>query len=186
MAIQKTHPYTIEDYERFIALPENSDRLFELINGKIVEKMPTEEHGLIGGNLTGSMWSFNREHKLGRLTIEPRHQTPDDRYNSRLPDIAFTSKERALPLVKQGAVPQMPDLVVEIKSPNDSLRKLREKATYYIANGAKLVWLVLTEKRLIEIYRANGDVDVLTENDTLDGEDVLPGFTLPVREVFAE
>jgi len=186
MAVQKTYPHTIEDYERFIALPENSDRLFELINGEIVEKMPTEEHGYIQLNLGSEMRAHAKANKLGRVTAEARHKTPDDRHNTRLPDIAFTSTERVLPLVKQGAVPQMPDLVVEIKSPNDSLRKLREKAAYYIANGAKLVWLVLTDKRLIEIYRANGDVDVLTENDTLDGEDVLPGFKLPVREVFAE
>lgn len=186
MAIQKTHPQTIEDYERFIALPENSDRLFELVNGEIVEKMPTEEHGLIQLNLGSEMRTRAKTNNLGRATSEPRHKTPEDRYNSRLPDLAFTSKERALPLVKQGAVPQMPDLAVEIKSPNDSLRILREKAAYYTANGTKLVWLVLPDKRLIEIYRANGDVDVLTENDTLDGEDVLSGFTLPVREVFAE
>src|SRR5664279_2893202 len=112
MAVQKTAPYTIEDYERFIALPENSDRLFELIDGEIVEKMPTEQHGLIQVNLASHIWNYNRQHNLGRVTSEPRHQTPDNRYNSRLPDIAFTSKERALPLVTQGGVPQMPDLVV--------------------------------------------------------------------------
>jgi Uma2 family endonuclease len=186
MAIQHPKPYTIDEYEQFVARPENAERIFELINGEIIEKVPTEEHGLIGGNLTGSIWNFNREHKLGRVTVEPRHQTPDDRYNSRLPDVAFTSRARALPLVTQGAVPQMPDLAIEIKSPTDSLRKMRDKAAYYLANGAQLVWLVLPDKRLIEIYRASGEVDVLTENDTLDGEAVLPGFTLPVRDVFAE
>lgn len=186
MAVQKTHPHTIDDYERFIALPENSDRLFELVNGAFVEKMPTEEHGLIQLNLGSEMRAHAKANNLGRVTSEPRHKTPEDRYNSRLPDLAFTRKERALPLVKQGAVPQMPDLVVKIKSPNDNLRQMREKAAYYVANSSKLVWLVLTDKRLIEIYRANGDVDVLTENDALDGEDVLPGFTMSVREVFAE
>ena len=78
---------------------------------------------------------------------------PHDRHNARLPDIAFTSRERALPIVSKGAVQQMPDSAIEIQSPNDSLKKLRAKATYYLANGARLVWLVLTEKRLVEIYR---------------------------------
>ena len=80
----------------------------------------------------------------------------------------------------------MPDLAIEIQSPDDSLKKLRAKAAYYLANGARLVWVVLAEKRLVEIYRANGEVDILNENDILDGEDVLPGFTLPVHEMFAE
>lgn len=186
MAVEKTKQYTVEDFERYIALPENSDRLLELINGEIVEKVPTELHGLIQVNIATELRNYTKPRTLGRVTAEPRHQTPDDRYNSRLPDIAFTSKERALPLVTRGAVQQMPDLAVEIKSPDDSLRKMREKAAYYLANGTHLVWIVLPEKRLVEIYRANDEVDVLTENDSLDGEDVLPGFTLPVRDIFAE
>ena len=186
MALEQTKTYTVEEFERFLALPENADRLFELIDGEIVEKMPTEEHGLVGSNINAHLWNFNHQHKLGRVTIEPRHQTPDNRYNSRLPDVAFTSKERALPLVTKGAVQQLPDLAVEIQSPDDSLRKMRAKAAYYLANGSRLVWLVLPEKRLVEVYRADGEVDILTENDALDGGDVLPGFALPVQEIFAE
>lgn len=186
MAVEKQKPYTVDDYEHFIALPQNEERLFELIDGEIVEKVPTEEHGLIQVNIASEIRLHSKKHNLGRVTVEPRHQTSEDRYNSRLPDVAFTSKARALPLVTQGAVPQMPDLAIEIKSPTDSLRKMRDKAAYYLANGAQLVWLVLPEKRLIEIYRASGEIDVLTENDTLDGEAVLPGFALPVQDVFAE
>lgn len=186
MALEQTKTYTVEEFERFLALPENADRLFELIDGEIVEKMPTEEHGLIQVNVAAELRNYAKPRELGRVTVEPRHQTPEDRYNSRLPDIAFTSKERALPLVTKGAVPQLPDLAVEIQSPDDSLRKMRAKAAYYLANGSRLVWLVLPEKRLVEVYRADGEVDILTENDTLDGGDVLPGFTLPVQEIFAE
>src|ERR1043165_1873415 len=183
MSVQETKTYTVEEFEHFLALPENSERLFELIDGEIVEKMPTEQHGLVQMNLGSHLWNHNREHKLGgRITSEPRHQTPSDKRNSRLPDIAFTSKERVLPLVTQGAVPQMPDLAIEIQSPDDSLKKMREKAHYYVANGSRLVWLVLPEKRLVEIYRANGDVDVLRENEILDGEDVLPDFKMPVQD----
>ncbi len=186
MAIPETKTYTVEEFERFIARPENADRLFELINGEIVEKMPPEEHAVIASNLHGHLWVYNREHNLGRLSIEPRHRIPRDNQNARLPDLAFTSKERALPLVTEGAVPQMPDLAVEIQSPDDSLKKMRDKAAYYIANGSRLVWIVLTEKRLLEIYRANGEMDVLRETETLDGEDVLPGFKLSVQDIFAE
>lgn len=78
----------------------------------------------------------------------------------------------------------MPDLAVEVKSPDDSLRALRDKARYYLANGCRLVWLVLPDKQIIEVYTA--DKQPLTEADTLTGGEVLPGFALPVRQVFAD
>ncbi len=62
---------------------------------------------------------------------------------------------------------------------------MREKAAYYIANGSRMVWLLYPEKRLIEIFQPAADIQILTEADTLNGGDVLPGFMLPVRDAFA-
>jgi Uma2 family endonuclease len=62
---------------------------------------------------------------------------------------------------------------------------MREKARYYLAHGTRLVWLVIPEKWLIEVY-APDDEQVLDGNDTLTGREVLPDFTLPVRDVFAD
>jgi Uma2 family endonuclease len=184
MAISKTS-ISIEEFEDFIAQPENADRLFELVNGEIVEKMPTEEHGLLAGRLYGEIYIFLKTHPLGRVTIEVRHRAPDDNQNDRLPDVAFTSFERALPLVKKGAVPQMPDLVIEVKSPDDSTTKLREKALYYLKNGARLVWLVFPDRKEIEVYSENA-VQTLGLADLLDGGDILPGFSLALKDIFAE
>ena len=86
--------------------------------------MLTEEHGVVQINLGAEIRTHAKAYDLGRVAAESRHQTPSNRYNSRLPDIAFTNKARLLPLVKQGAVPQMPDLAVEIQSPNDCVKKL--------------------------------------------------------------
>ena len=119
--------YTNDEFEKFIALPENQESRFELIDGEIIEKMPTEEHGLTASNLHGHLFIFLQGNEIGRLIIEVRHKMPGDDHNARLPDIAFTSTERALPVVKEGAVPQMPDLAIEIKSPTDSYVGLREK-----------------------------------------------------------
>lgn len=79
----------------------------------------------------------------------------------------------------------MPDLAVEIQSPDDRPMSLRKKAAYYIANGTRLVWLVLLEKRQVEVYRPGEKVVGLTEDDTLDGGDVLPRFSVLVRDIFA-
>jgi Uma2 family endonuclease len=176
--------YTVDEFEAFIALPENRDRLFELINGEIVEKVPAEEHGIIVLRLGSKILAFVDMHNLGRVAVEVRHRLPGDDHNARLPDISFRS-DTTMPVVKQGSIPVMPDLAVEVKSPNDSYREMREEADYYLANGSHMVWLVYPEKRLVEVHTPD-EMGILTADDTLDGGDVLPGFTLAVREIFPE
>lgn len=175
--------YTVEEFEQFLADPANQERRFELIHGEIVEKMPTEEHGLIAANILSFLWNYAKPRKLGRGGMEIRHGLPEDTYNDRLPDIAF-NRDLERPVVEQGSVPKMPDLAVDVKSPSDSYRKLREKADYYLQNGSKLAWLVYPEKHLVEVYRPDADSILLTAEDTLDGGEVLPGFTLPVQAIF--
>ncbi|MFN8487747.1 MAG: Uma2 family endonuclease [Caldilineaceae bacterium] len=176
--------YTVDEFERFLRLPENLDRLFELIDGAIVEKMPTQEHGLVATNLVIALGSFVKAQKLGRVGVEVRHQLPKDHANSRMPDVSFTSARQ--PLVKQGSVPQMPDLAIEIQSPDDTIKQLREKAAYYLEHGARLVWLIYPRKRFIEVYSLDNDVEILLEGDVLTGADVLPDFFMPVADIFAD
>lgn len=175
--------YTVDEFEQFLKQPENRDRLFELVNGEIVEKMPTEEHGIISLRIGSKLLIFSDANHLGRVGVEIRHQTPEDRYNDRIPDVSFTVDTTA-PVVRQGAIPHFPDLAVEVKSPDDSYRQMRDKAAYYLTNGVKLVWLIYPEKRLVEVYPVEGDIQILNEADTLDGGDVLPGFSLRVSDIF--
>ncbi len=183
MAIPQERLYTVKEFEALIARPENRDRLFELIHGELVEKMPTEEHGELALAIGSPMRAFASEHKLGRVGVEVRHQLPRDDKNSRLPDVSFISGQR--PRVTEGGVPQMPDLAVEIKSPDDSLKQLREKANYYLLNGTRIVWIVDAVKRLVIVITPD-DEDIKLEHEILDGGDVLPGFTLPVKAIFAD
>jgi Uma2 family endonuclease len=183
-AVSERQGVTVDEFERLLTAPENSDRLLELIEGEVVEKMPTEEHGLVTSNFVYALSSYNRQHKLGRVVTEVRHRLPGDTHNSRLPDVSFSSTRR--PLVREGSVPEMPDLVVEIKSPSDSVRKMREKAAYYLENSVRLVWLVFPEQRIVEVYTPDGEVEILVEGDLLDGGEVLPGFSFPVAEIFAD
>jgi len=176
--------YTVEEFERLYLSPEDDNRLYELINGKVHEKMPTQQHGLIASNINVAFALHARQHKTGRPGVEVRHQIPQDTRNSRLPDVSFTCTRN--PLVEQGSVSGMPDLAVEIKSPDDTIKEMRDTAAYYLANGSRLVWLVYPNYRLVEVYRPDMDVEILGEADTLTGGDVLPGFALPVREIFAD
>jgi len=106
-----------------------------------------------------------------------------DSLNARIPSISYFIDD-SRPIVTRGAVPLMPDLAIEVKSPDDSYKTMRGKAAYYLQNGSKLVWLIYPEKRVIEVYRAGGDDDFLNIEDTLTADDLLPGFALPVRTLF--
>lgn len=183
MAVQPR--ITAQAFEEFITLPENSDRRFELIDGEVVEKMPTEEHAYLASLLNARIFIYLEKHPIGRVVVQARYRIPKDEHNAYLPDVSFTSRERLQPLVKSGAVPHMPDLAIEVKSPSDKTLDMRKKAWYYLENGARMVWLVFPHKQQIEVHTAE-DIQTLTLNDQLDGGDVLPGFTLAVKDIFTE
>lgn len=174
---------TLEEFERFIAQPENRDYSFEFINGEIFKKLSTEEHGVIAGLIVTEFIFYLKTNPIGRAGVEVRHRITEDRRNDLIPDVLFISNERALAVTRKGAVPLMPDLVVEIKSPDDSSIAMREKALYYLKNGSRIVWLVFPAKQEVEVYTEDA-VQVLNSEQALDGGDVLPGFTLSVSTLF--
>ncbi len=181
--VLQTKLYTVAEFEHFMALPENHDRHYELIHGEIVEKtMPTELHGVIVGRILGELYIHLKAYPGGRVGAEIRNRMPGDDHNSRQPDISYYA-DASRPIVKQGAVPQMPDLAIEVKSPDDTYKEMREKADYYLSNGTRMVWLIYPEKHLVEVHTPD-DFSILDDADTLDGGDVLPGFKLVVREIF--
>jgi Uma2 family endonuclease len=91
-------------------------------------------------------------------------------------------------MVTKGSIPQMPDLAVEIKPPDDTYPAVRETAAYYLKNGSRLVWLVFPEKHSIEAWRHGPDQTLesttLGLSDSLSGEEVVPGFSLDLTIIF--
>lgn len=179
--------FTVDEFEAFADAPENADRRFELIHGEIVEKVPTEEHGIIVLRLGSRLLGYLEMNQIGGYAgVEIRHQLPADRYNARMPDLSY--RKGGAPVVTKGSVPQMPDLSVEVKSPDDKPRELREKASYYLTNGSRLVWLVYPETQTVEVctLNAEGKLQIQTRDaqSTLDGGDVLPDFRLAVSDIF--
>jgi Uma2 family endonuclease len=175
---------TVADYERIAALPENRERRLELIDGEIREKtMPTKEHGVIQINLGAALANFAHPRKLGRVATEASYRQRGDVRNARLPDISFSSART--PLVRRGSDEVIPDLVVEIKSPDDSARALRQKIQWFLDNGAKVGLLLIPGKRIVEVYTPDSD-DILVAGDVLTLETVLPGFSMAVADIFAD
>ena len=159
----------------------------ELVRGVLHETVSTGmEHGKIAAKFVVRLGVFVEPRGLGTLTTSDSgvwlERDPD---TVREPDVAFTSAER-LPLSVRvrGYAEVVPDLVVEIVSPSDSMREVHEKAQMWLRFGVVLVWVVYPDSRTIAVYQSGAPVVTLTEDDTLDGGPVLPGFTLAVRNVF--
>jgi Uma2 family endonuclease len=184
MMITQEKLVKVAEFEAFESLPENSDRRLELVNGEINEKRGyTQLNGTIVSNLCGHIYSFLKQHPLGRSYISASYHSPGDERNIRQPRLSYVS-DLSREVVDKGSAPYMPDLAIEIKSPDDTIDQMREKADYYLKNGSKLVWLFYLEKRLVETHSAKTGTDILTIDDTLDGGDVLPGFKMPIRAIF--
>ena len=159
----------------------------ELIRGVLCETMPTgHEHGAIVVNLSTELRNFIKPRRLGWLVASDSgvwlERDPD---TVREPDIAFTSAEK-VPLDARitGYAEVTPDLVVEIVSPSDSRREVHDKAQMWLLHGIRLVWVVYPNTRAVDVYRAGGAVTTLTDADSLDGLDVLPGFACEVGAIF--
>lgn len=181
---------SLDEFEALLSRPGQAERLLELIDGEVVEKVPTEQHGLIAVNIASELRAFVKERGLGRVTVEVRYQIPRDdqdpkRPRSLIPDVAFTSQGRTLPVVTGGSVMQLPDLAVEIQSPDQSDWMMSDKAAYYLANGSRMVWLIYPDRQLVEVLTSTTR-RLLTATEAIEGGELLPGFQLPVREVFAE
>jgi Uma2 family endonuclease len=178
---------TVAEFEPMQAQLENRDRLLELIDGRISEKMPTEQHGVIVGELVRHLGNHIEAFDIeGVVGVEIRHQLPFDVRNSRLPDASFRYVSLQ-DLVTYGAVPQMPDLAIEVASPNDTLADMMQRAEYYLKNGTRLVWLLFPNSKTIVtcVWRNQQLVmTTLTQQDVLTGDEVLPHFRLPIQKIF--
>lgn len=173
--------------EEFALIP-NKDRC-ELVEGRIVKMSPTgDDHGGYESNFALAIGNFVRAHNLGKMRVgESGVYTRRDPDSVRGMDVAFISNERWAQRKKTGAFLDVPpDLVVEILSPDDAWSDMTDKLREYFTIGVRLVWVADPKKRRVYTYRSLSDVREFNEPDDLPGDDVLPGFSAPVAELFAE
>jgi Uma2 family endonuclease len=172
--------------DELFMLPDDGFR-YELVKGEIRKMSPTGyEHGVIVVNLTLPLAQHVKANNLGVVcgaeTGFTITQNPD---TVRAPEIAFVRCERTpqTSLTKSYMV-GAPDLAVEVLSPSDTVYKVDEKVEEWLSAGVQAVWVVNPRRRTITVYRSSNDVKTLTENDALDGQDVVQGFRCRVAEIF--
>jgi Uma2 family endonuclease len=161
---------------------------WELIDGAIVAVTPAaDESSSIGATIITVLGPHVRAHHLGRLyNAEGGFVLFPDRATVLAPDVAFVRAERAPQGAARKHFPRLaPDLVVEVLSPSDCASETVAKLELYKEAGVPLIWLVDPEKQTVTVIATGRPVNVLQADDTLDGGDVVPGFSIPVAEIFA-
>jgi len=179
-AATKTH-HTPED---LLAMPDGKS--YELVRGQLVERNMGVESSWVGSRILVRLGHFCEEHKLGwALQADCGYQCfPHDPGMVRKPDASFVKTGR-FPgdVLPKGWAKVPPDLAVEVVSPNDLVYKLEEKLNDYRKVGVPLIWVINPESRTVTVYRRDGSISRLQEDDELSGEDVVPGFRCPIREI---
>jgi Uma2 family endonuclease len=172
-------PLTVEAFE---GLPEGEGKQ-ELVDGRVVEMAPVgDAHGLVAGEVHGAL----RDHVRRRRRIETGYQLrpgPPGTLGTRAPDVSYY---RARPRTR-GIVRGYPDLAVEVLSPDEGPAAVGDKVAEYLAAGVALVWVIDTDPahETVTVHRPGRPARVLGREDVLTGEDVLPGFRLPLAELWA-
>ena len=188
--IRERRRHTVADLWRMAQLPEYANRHFELIEGAIVKMAPVGEwHGFGTTRIARLLDEYAEATNAGIVTTETGYYHGDDDETLLAPDIAFRRLDTKTNPPVRGWVAQMPDLAVEIKSPNDSYVGMRHKAELYLQRGTQIVWLVYPERRGVEVCTLDEagalQTDFVAEDGSLSGGDALPGFVLELSRLFS-
>jgi Uma2 family endonuclease len=174
--------------EQFFQLCQNNrDLQFErTATGELIVMPPTgSDTSNRNIDLSYQLQGWSRQNNLGKaFDSSGGFKLPNGAERS--PDASWVRIERWNALTSEQQkkfAPLCPDFVVELRSPNDSLEKLRSKMREYMDNGNRLGWLIDRHNQRVEIYRLNQEVEIISSPTHLSGEDVLPGFVLDLQHI---
>lgn len=170
--------------DELLAMPDDGFHHYELVKGELSELSPAGyDRGTVAALFAGSLIPYVMKHRLGRVAIAQAgyllERGPD---TVREPDVSFVSAARDLRTPK--FFPGAPDLAVEVLSPNDLASEVHQKVREYLAAGTRMVIVIDPEKRTALVRTPTSTID-LTINDTISGGDVVPGWSLPLAELFS-
>ena len=158
----------------------------ELVRGRLfVSEPPSTYHGRVQSNLNVLVGGFVRAHRLGAVFGQDTgFRIASDPDTVRAPDLAFVRRERAVLIGERGYAALAPDLVAEILSPDDRPGALLAKVGEWLDAGVDVVWLIDPDRKVAQVYRADGSVTAVPPDGRLDGAHVLPGFSCSLSELF--
>ena len=182
-AAVETRRFTVADLAQF---PDDG-KLRELVDGQVVEWDVTNfEHGSLAAFLGGLLWSYSREHRLGRVVItDALVKVQDSEYDARGGDVTFYRKSRIPSDQRAAATATPPDLVIEVLSPTDRATMVEAKIADWLRAGVQILWYVNPQTGVTTVYEGE-TIRRVSPEETLDGGTVLPGFALRMADVLRE
>ncbi|MEO0987991.1 MAG: Uma2 family endonuclease [Cyanobacteria bacterium J06639_14] len=172
----------------FMALPKDGHR-YEVVDGELIDMGNSGmEHGNLGAYLGGLIELYARPQRLG-VTCDSSKAFKLTSGNRRSPDVSFITRER-LQGLGRGRLPTgyfegAPDLAVEILSSGNTVEEIHTKIVEYFSNGTQLVWVIHPDEQYVLVYHEPSPDQFLKVGDSLDGENVVPGFSCPLADLFA-
>lgn len=160
---------------------------YELVQGELRRMSPAgHRHGRLVVNITTPLDQYVRTHHLGAVyAAETGFQLTSDPDTVRAADVAFIRRERVEAVGDtEGYWPGAPDLAVEVVSPNDLYTEIEDKVLDWLTAGTRMVVIINPRTRTVTVYRSRTQITLLTEQDSLDGADVVPGWHIAVHELF--
>ncbi len=179
----KTRPTTAEE---LLNMPDDGFR-YELVRGELRKMVPAGQfHGAYSMNVGISLGGYAKANRLGKTySSDTGFVLATDPDHVRVPDVAFISNERLKEIGESDAFARgAPDVAVEVISPTDRYTEVEEKVGDWLDAGTLAVIVVDPRRRTVKVYRTPADAVVLTEDDTLTVEDAVPGWKLPVSDIF--
>ena len=161
------------------------DKRVELVRGLlVVRELPGMRHARVAMDLALALGAHVRAAALGRVYAEAGFKLASNPDTVRGPDVAFIRRDRIPDPEPTGFAHFAPDLVVEVISPGDRPGEVLAKVADWLSAGTRLVWVLDPARRVARVYRDDGTEQILTADESLDGGDVVPGFSCPVGEIF--
>jgi Uma2 family endonuclease len=173
--------------DELLRMPDDGFR-YELVRGELVKMAPAgDEHGYLAMEVGSRLAQYVREHRLGRVyAAETGFRLASNPDTVRAPDVAFVNQRRIEEVgLVRGYRPGAPDLVVEVISPSDTYTEVEDKVHDWLDAGTLMVIVVNPRRQTVTVYRSRNDIVILTKDEELDGEDVVPGWKLRIADLFA-
>ena len=179
-----TRQKTLLTAEEFYLFCCRNEGRYELVDGEVVEMAPAnDEYGEIAINVGTAFNIYSRRRGVGRTRVETGYTLRTGPDTVRGPDVSFVFRPRVEGRGR-GFPTGAPDIAVEVVSPSDTAAEADRKVAEYLAAGSQRVWVVYPAGRRVVIHRADGSVISYSDDDVITDEELLPGFSLPLSEIF--
>ena len=180
-----TQQKTLMTADEFYEFCCRNDGWYELVEGEVIELSPVnDEHSGISVNIGTAFNNYSRRQGFGQAGVEAGYILLSGPDTVRGPDVSFRLVPRSARRQSVGFLQGAPDIAVEVFSPSNTHAEMRRKVAEYLAAGSQRVWVAYPASRSVSVHRADGTTITYSGDDVITDEELLPGFSLPLSDIF--